>query len=197
MSLDLNSNEFNSGVAIFNQGNAGTCTNVTLSVEKKADPATKRPDWKLIATDAAGASTDLAFYYLDEANQYYENSVKRRGKILKHLLQVVVGPDLKIPVFANNVEMLDKCMELIAMKITGKKFAAFANYGTTNKPDAYIKLRNFVPIIANIADADSLMPTPIDLMVRPQPDGGTATESKDDLFGEAPAAGTIAEENWL
>ena len=168
--IDLNSEEFDGGsnVAIFNGGNAGVASNCTLTVEKKDPAETRRlPSWKVVATDASGASTDLPLYYLDDpTNQYYASNLTKQGKLLKHLIKVVVGDGVKIPQFANPTEMLDKCMELISSKAAGKKFHVFANYGTKGSKavNGYIKIRTFVPFLATDASLDSLTVTPYDTM---------------------------------
>lgn len=197
--IDLNGNEFdgNSGAAIFNKGVAGVVNNCTIKAEKK-DPQghAKAPDWKIVATDETGASTDLSFYYLtDETHQYYEANVKKQGQLLKNLLKAIMGEGVKIPPFATTTEMLDKCMEMVNAKAKGKTFSVFANYGTKNSKavSSYIKLRTFVPFIATASTVDSLVETPYDTMERPQADKPAASASSVVDAGGA----AVTESDWV
>jgi len=198
MSIDLNSNEFDNGsssVSIFNGGNAGVCSNCTITTLAKDEAETRKlPHWKIIATDESGASTDLSFYYVDDpSNMYYEANLKRQGKILKHLVKTIAGPDVKIPIFNSNEEMLDKCMELITGKAKGKTFSVFANYGTvgSKQVSGYIKVRSFVPMISSNSNSDTLQETPYDTMQRPQADAAS-----NDTAADATSS-ALKEDDWI
>jgi hypothetical protein len=179
MSIDLNSNEFDNGsssVSIFNGGNAGVCSNCTITtLAKDPNETRKLPNWKLIATDESGASTDLSFYYVDDpSNMYYEANLKKQGKILKHLVKTIAGPDVKIPIFNSNEEMLDKCGTVGSRQVSG-----------------YIKIRSFVPMLSSNSNSDTLQETPYDTMQRPQADAASSN-------GTVEATGsTLKEDDWI
>ena len=124
---------------------------------------------------------------------YYEANLKRQGKILKHLVKTIAGPDVKIPIFNSNEEMLDKCMELITGKAKGKTFSVFANYGTvgSKQVSGYIKVRSFVPMISSNSNSDTLQETPYDTMQRPQAD----TASNDTAADATSSA--LKEDDWI
>lgn len=196
--IDLNSNEFDAaeGVSIFNGGKAGVVENVAMTIKKKtAEDKEKAPDYKVTFTDESGAEAATPLWYITEATQFasIEQQQVKQGKILKHLIHTVCGPNTQISPFANEKEMLDGAMKLVrdGLKTAGK-FRVFANYGTTEYRKKYIQPRSWVPFMESMSvpvDESVLKVSDIDGMERLSEDkptpattggGGTSADADDD-----------------
>lgn len=194
--IDLNSGEFDAaeGVAIFNKGLAGLVNDITMTVnKKKADDKEKAPDYKLTFADAGGAECATPLWYITEATQYatIEQQQIKQGKILKHVIHAVCGPNQQIPTFKDEKEMLDGAMKLVrdGLKAAGK-FRIFANYGTVEYRKKYIQPRSWVPFMESMSvpmEETVLKPSDIDGMERLTEDkpaapsgGGSSSADADD-----------------
>ena len=146
------------GVAIFNNGEAGRVTNVTIEVKKKGvdyqDEGKNKPDYQLTFTDAIGASTNEGFYYLNEKthNSLYGTFDKAVEKQWNKLASIIIAadgdPTLNAP--KNAIEVLDQVAIIAKNTIVGKSFNVFANYGTKQNPKKYLQIRSWVPFVESI-----------------------------------------------
>jgi len=193
MSINLNDESYSAkqGAAIFNGGNAGLVDNVSISVEKKkADDKNTAPDYKLVFTDASGASCNNSFWYITEDTKFstVDEQVMKMGKICKHLLHAIYGADFEIPAFADAKAMLDGTMKLVREGLPNAgKFRIFANYGTKQYCKSFIQPRSWVPFMEsmNVAIEDTrLKASDLDAMVRLEqdgkPNGAAASTASDD-----------------
>jgi hypothetical protein len=193
--IDLNKDEYNASemAAIFNGGEAGVAENVTVALtKKKADDKEKAPEYKITFTDESGAECATPFWYITEATQYQtvEQQQVRQGKVLKHLIHTICGPNQNIPTFNNEKEMLDGAMKLIrdGLKNFGKA-RVFANYGTKEHRKKFIQPRSWVPFMEAMSvplEETQLKVSDIDGMERltedkpAVPAGGGSSASADD-----------------
>lgn len=185
-----------SGVAIFNEGNAGRVENVSIAVTKKGvdyndENGKNNPDYKVVYTDPTGASTSEGFYYLNEATfnaQFgtFEKAVEKQWNKFATIV-TAAGGDPTIQA-ANPVEILDKMAMLTRNAVPGKSFNVFTNYGTTQNPKKYLQIRSWTPFIesADTPESESkLKAGKLDQMERmdtPSEGGGS---------GAAPMAGWV------
>ena len=177
--IDLNNDEFDGGnnVAIFNGGTAGIVDNVTLTIEKKkADAKEGSPDYKLIFTDASGATCNNALWFVTKPTEHadLDKLTNKQGKILKHVAHAVLGDDFSFPQFGDATAMLNGIMKLVKEGLpTAGTFRIFANYGATISPKAYIQPRSWVPFMEPMTvaeDSSRLKVGDIDNMIRLQED---------------------------
>lgn len=171
--INLNENSFDStSVSIFNNGVAGVVDNVKLSkIERKTDPNSNNPDYKLIFVDSNNAEINMAFWYLDQNKDTFAKDLTKQGKMLKHLVSCYHGENFNFPTFNTPKELLDTCMNLIMQKALTTPVRVYATYGTTQYPKKYIQIRNYVPFIEpmNVA-ASRLSSNSIDQMTRIEED---------------------------
>lgn len=153
MNINLNDDSFNQseGVAIFNAGNAGIVENVTVSLTKKsATDKEMAPDYKVVFTDKNGGTCSTPLWYVTKATQWQsvEQLIKKQGKVLKHLLHCVLGPNAQLPVVNSAEAMLDEAMKMLkgALPKLGP-VRVFANYGTVEYRKKFIQIRTWVPFI--------------------------------------------------
>lgn len=152
--INLNDNSFDQkeGKAVFNGGTAGVVENVVMNVVKKTpEDKENAPDYKIVYTDENGGECNSSFWVVKEATSFksVDELIQAQGKVLKHILHVVYGPEYQIPSFNNATEMLNGCMKLIHSAVNGKNFKVrlFTNYGTTSSPKQYIQPRSWVPFM--------------------------------------------------
>lgn len=195
MSINLNDDSYNAkeGVAIFNGGNAGVAENVTLTIEKrKADEKDTAPEYKVVFTDESGASCNIPFWYITEDTKYdtVDQQIIKKGKVFKHLIHAMYGPDYTIPNFKNAKELLDGIMKLLREgSASAGKFRVFVNYGTKEHSKKFIQPRSWVPFMEsmNISTTDTrLVPGDLDCMVRIQ----------EDTVSSSAASMTGADDDW-
>lgn len=186
--INLNDDSFagSKNVSIFNDGNAGTVENVTVTVVKKTgEDKDSAPDYKLVWTDNSGATTNSAYWYVNEATQYstVDEQIKKQGKVLRHAVKAIYGSDFQFPEYANQKEMLDGAMKLIRDGAQGNTYRVFANYGTTSYPKGFIQVRSWTPFIEPMtksAEDSSLKSMNIDAMDRLTEDAPVAAVTADD-----------------
>lgn len=175
MSVDLNKSEdFVKEFKIFNDGKAGVVENVKISIEKKAPGSDdKKPAYKVIATDLAGASINEGFYYQEPESAAF---TKYQAQRLIMLARGVLGDDVKFPVWNTPTEVLDGVMKMVAPALN-KPFRVAACYGTTKNPDQYLGFRNFGSFIQPMSGVNTLSFTSSDNMVKVTPPQATAVET--------------------
>ena len=149
-----NVNEGGNNVTIFNNGEAGKVNNVTIEVKKKGvdyqDEGKNKPDYQLIFTDEAGASTNEGIYYLNPQTHNaqfgtFDKAVEKQWNKMATIVSAAGGdPEIQA---SNPTEMLDKMALLIKNNVAGKSFNVFANYGTKQSPKKYVQIRSWVPFI--------------------------------------------------
>ncbi len=186
--INLNEEKFNQkeGKAIFNDGKSGVVENVAISVSKKTpEDKEKSPDFKLVFKDSNGAECNLGFWVILEGSAFKtkEELIMSQGKVLKHLVHAVYGPDYELPSFATPTEMLNTCMKLISQGCAGKGnvFRIFTNYGTTTSPKTHLQPRSWVPMVETMATPLSetrLMASSIEQMVKISPDTPSTSAPK-------------------
>jgi hypothetical protein len=174
MSVDLNkSDEFVKEFKIFNDGTAGIVENVRISIEKR-NPGSddKKPAYKVIATDATGASINEGFYYQEPDSPAF---TKYQAQRLIMLARGVLGEKVVFPIWNTPAEVLDGVMKMVAPAFN-KPFRVVACYGTTKNPSQYLGFRNFGSFIQPMNEENKLSFTSSDNMVKfvPQP---TAAET--------------------
>jgi hypothetical protein len=197
--IDLNSSEFDAssgGVAIFNGGKAGIVENVKVSIsKKKAEDKENAPDYKIVFTDSSGAECNSSLWYIKEATQFstVEQQRIKQGKILKHLIHAICGPNTQIPPFADDKAMLDGAMKLVRDSLQNAgEFRIFANYGTVEYRKKYIQPRSWVPFMESMTvplDTTVLKVSDLDGMER-------LVEDSPVMAGAASASGNADEDDW-
>lgn len=149
------------GVAIFNNGTAGRVLGVTLDVKKKGvdyqDEGKNKPDYQVSYTDAAGATTNEGFYYLNEKthnSQYgdFNKAVEKQWNKFANII-LAAGGDPTLNNATNAKEVLDQVAMLTKKAVIGQTFNVFTNYGTKQNPKKYLQVRSWVPFI-EIAGTD-------------------------------------------
>lgn len=194
--INLNDEKFSSGSgsAVFNGGAAGAVNNVTVSIEKKgAEDKPNSPEYKVIYTDASGATVNTGYWYVEGGNNYKSEDelIIQQGKALKHLVHAICGEETDLPTFSDAKGMLDGVMVMLKKAApTAGQFRVFANYGSTYSPKEYIQVRSWVPFIepmAVSAESTRLTPGNIDQMDRitkdePAAVGAGASAGDDDAW---------------
>tara|TARA_R110000822_G_scaffold302649_2_gene426973 strand:+ start:22886 stop:23479 length:594 start_codon:yes stop_codon:yes gene_type:complete len=146
--IDLNGKQFE-GTAIFNSGQAGLATNVTISVNKRqVDEPENYPDYKLAVKDSAGAEITQGFYYFtpnpDKDEDYNQKRSTQEVSRVLHLARAVMGADYAFPTNIGSVkEAYDVLFGLVNDNAEGKSFNVFVTYGTTFRPSKYLGIRYF------------------------------------------------------
>jgi len=193
--LDLNSKEFKTGSAIFNNGAAGKVDNNTIEVaRKKAEEPDTYPDFKLIVTDEAGNNLNQGFYYPKDSTQKSEADNKKRATIevsrVLHVAHAVVGTDYEFPAVKTAKEAIDMLFKLISKNAGDKKFNVFATYGTKGYPSKFLGLRYFTFI-----EPSDLQGVPSRLKVGM---GDQMERLQEDAPSKAPSAksSTDKDEDW-
>ena len=179
--INLNDEKFDvSEISIFNNGKAGIVSDCEITIEKKKPTDSyNAPDYKIMIVDKFG-SVNTGLYYLDPKHEKFKDQLKYQGRDLKHIHRAVFG-DKELPTFKDTKEMLDKVMEAIkAVEKTAKVRVAVC-YGTTQRPSAYLRLRNFPPFIESMSipvDKTELTLKVTDQIDRLVPDKGTTPTTK-------------------
>ncbi len=147
--INLNSEEFDGGGAIFNNGIAGVVENVKVSIERKqADQADNFPDYRLKFLDSGGGTLDKVFYYADESHINFSKRLKGLGTELKHIWGVLVGKDTPIPEFSGHKEMLDTMMSSFndaVKEAPDNLYRTVVTYGSKDYPQKYLRIPFFPP----------------------------------------------------
>jgi len=190
--IDLNEfSETNNDVLIFNNGDAGRVTDLSVSVKKKtAEDNQNAPDYKIHYTQANGADVNDGIYYPQDSDG-------NPGFVLKRLVTVLhaVNPeskDVALPTFPSYTAAVDFLMKKIneAGK-QGHKVNVFVNYGVKQYPKNYLTVRkiNFVESsskdesLSRLKAVKSTDVTKVgynDIMSRPEPDNNEDVfQSKD------------------
>lgn len=179
--INLNDDSYNvTDISIFNNGKVGIAQDCDFSIEKKkAGDNMNSPDWKIIVIDKLG-SVNLGLYYLDPKHENFSKYLRFQGSDLKHMFGAIYGPTATLPTFTTAKEMLDGIM-LELKKMEGKvKIRVAVCYGTTKKPSAYLRLRNYPPFMEGMSipfEKTELTFKPGDQMERLVPN----TNTKDDF----------------
>tara|TARA_R110000850_G_scaffold84920_1_gene182234 strand:+ start:15061 stop:15678 length:618 start_codon:yes stop_codon:yes gene_type:complete len=202
--IDLNSfsEDANTDVSIFNNGNAGRVENVTVSVKKKsAEDKANSPDYKVFLKDANGEMNE-GIYYIKEGDNAIKFKLSRLIQMAQCANPEMVGVDL--PQFPS----YEKATDFLMQKINegskkGNKVNIFAAYGNEGYPKQYLTLRgiNFIEPASKTEDASRLNvvnssdPSKSqynDIMFRPTPDNDTT----EDVFAEDATPSTEAEDDF-
>lgn len=165
MSVDLNKSEdFVKEFKIFNDGKAGVVENVKVSIEKKAPGVDdKKPMYKVVATDATGASINEGFYYQEPDSKAFTGYQAQR---LIMLARGVLGKDVKFDIWNTPTEVLDGVMKMVAPALVNKLFRVAVCYGTTKNPDQYLNFKSFGSFIQPMTEPSELSFTSSDNMVK-------------------------------
>jgi hypothetical protein len=168
---------------IFNNGKAGESEATISLVKKEASDSSGGPDYKIVYTDAEGASINEA-YWCDEPDIDWKIKKRRDGiRNMRHLIKTVLGPTAlaQLPkTVATNKEAVEVHINLMkAQGMEGKKVVVFANYGPTGAKRAgkYLEPRCWPPFVRNIGQGDPIEASDNDQMERIVPDtvSGAAT----------------------
>lgn len=138
-----NESEYISQLSVFNDGNPGIVENVEVRVEVKpadAKPDDKKPNYKFIAKDKYGEINEGFYYFESSEDRGFKNYQAQR---LIMLAKGVVGDDVKFPVFNTPREALDRIMQMVAKECKGKFYRVLVTYGTTQRPDSYLRFKSF------------------------------------------------------
>jgi hypothetical protein len=136
-----NESEFINEVSIFNNGEPGIVENVKVRVEVKSpEDEDKKPAYKFIAQDKHGEINEGFFYYESAEDKGFKNYQAQR---LIRLAKGVLGDDVEFPVFNTPKEALDNIMKMVAKGCKDKYYRVAVCYGTTRRPDSYLRFRSF------------------------------------------------------
>lgn len=172
--FDLNEKKFG-GTVVFNNGLGGVVKNVNITIEQKqADEPDTYPNYRLVATDDAGAKVNRGFYYPkadpNKSNELNEESAVREVGRVIHIAKAVLGNDYNFPKVASVKEAYDILFKLISENSTDKLFNVFVSYGTKDYPSKYLGFRYFNFIEANSVENSRLRVGPQDLLERLEQD---------------------------
>lgn len=187
----VNLNDFSDQkeVAIFNNGNAGRVTNVTVSVKKKTpEDKENAPDYKVFFKDANGEMNE-GIYYIKEGDNNPKFKLGRLINMVHAVNPETIG--VEFPQFPTYEKATDFLMQKInegARK--GNKVNVFVAYGNEAYPKEYLTLRgiNFIENSNKTEDqtrlkvvhsTDPAKSQYNDVMSRPTPDSAQS----DDVFG--------------
>jgi len=202
--IDLN--EFSSNgeekeVKIFNNGDAGRVTDVSVSVKKKsAEDKPNSPDYKVFFKDENGEMNE-GFYYIKEGDNSPKFKLGRIINIVHAVNPETVGVEFpKFPDYKEATDFLMKKIHEGASK--GNKVNIFVAYGNEAYPKQYLTLRgiNFIENankdenttrLKPVASSDPEKAQYNDVMSRPQPDSNTQS---DDVFGSTSPNEEVKEE---
>lgn len=199
-------------IKIFNGGNAGRATNITVSVLKKApEEKENAPDFKILYTDETGATINDGVYYPKDSD-----TDKQKQISLSRLVSVLnaLNPETKskmLPEFKEYKEAVDFLIKQIMVSAKAGKVNIFACYGTENNPQQYLRVRkfNFIENFKVGEDHTRLRPKintdPAnsgwnDVMTRITPssfdNSSYAAEDAEDIFGSSEDAKNDGLEDW-
>lgn len=195
MKINLNEEKYNAKeIKIFNNGKAGIVENLGWKVEKKAPDAKENaPDYSFVLVDETGAEVNRAVYYLTPEDEGNETKFTGRMSEMKHYIHTIFGKDFQIPEFETSKEVIDWTMREVAKaaNTSNVKLRAAINYGTSNYPSKYLRVKFFVPFIESmvVSKEDSKLRLGTDELLEPL---------KEDNFGSATSANVTKEaDDWL
>ena len=174
--IDLNKSEdYVKEFKIFNDGRAGIIDNVRITIERKVstDSDDKKPNYKVIATDAKGASINEGFYYQEPESKGFTGYQAQR---LIMLARGVLGNSVVFPVFNTPREVLDGVMKMVAPALN-KPFRVATCYGTKKNPDQYIGFKAFGSFIQPMAEENTLEFNNSDNLIKVNPPIATAADA--------------------
>ena len=190
--------QFISELSIFNEGNAGIVENVEIRVNKKGpDEAEKLPVYKIIAKDKYGELNEGFFYYESLEEDGFK---KYQAQRLIRLAKGILGDDIEFPPFATPKEALDHIMAMVAKGSRGKLFRVAICYGTTKRPEKYLRFKSFRRFIESmdIPFADTqLKLEAMDNTVRKQETPTTEEEVNSLIMPTATSTGTANDDDDL
>lgn len=187
MNIDLNkTTEFGAlDLTVFNKGKAGIVEGVMVRVEKrKASDKKEAPDFKLIASDGLGEVNEGFYYQEDNQNgTAVENFKKFQAQRLIRLAKGIFGEDYKFAEYDTPSQALEDILKTVNSAIKGKTCRVVVAYGTTKRPQRYLRFKSFGRFIELEEEypVSSLTLDTSDLIERPE---ATPTEESELIKSE-------------
>lgn len=199
--IDLNDEQYEQKeFNIFNNGKAGLAVGDFKIIKKDENDTSNCPDYLLEVYQDDDTSINRGFYYPDKNSENYEKRTKGLGKELRYLYHTFYGEDKKIPTFSSFEEALDKIMAAIGKKAGSEKVRIGVTYGTVQRPNAYLQIKQWTPYIelASVPEEKTSIKFQegTDLMERLEPDSETTEKGElSDFTGETIDADTPENED--
>lgn len=183
--INLNSIQSEERKAVFNDGKAGVAKGVTITIKAKADgDPDNYPAYRVIYKDQNGGEVNEGYFYTDEKVDSEGNPVGIYKFAIEHLVNLcrgVFGENYTFPEYKSFKDFVDDTMRKLYKEVRGKKYQVLVAYGTTKRPESYLRVVFFGSFILPENSTKSLSLSNSALTERPAMDRDDSPVTEEDM----------------